>query len=358
MKSMEYYILTTRNCNMKCRYCIYGSAPTDNVNTEPNAERVAEYIFRDTSASGKRPTIVFYGGEPLLAQDTIKEILRRTKPLSPDYYMYTNGLGLNDVDSCLVDSIGHILVSCDGERDVHDRFRQAGSYDRVIDNVANFRGVFGGKLIGRITLTSQSNVFDAVLNNLELFDGVFWQHVSSEELESPDDIIKYSEGVHSLVQHWLKALESGRILNILPIQAIVKNVLTGDTEYNFRCGVGTSLRVIDVNGDVYLCDELMKHNRGHIGNIVSDVHIPENILSWDDTDCKRCDVSRYCGGRCLYSHIQHSKERVAQYCTKTRMLVKEVVSAERMITGAIEKYKYKIEDVVPNVAKACIEEIP
>lgn len=356
---MEYYIVTTRNCNMKCKYCIYGDAqPDPSTQVAPDAEGIARFIEQDSRGNEERPVIVFYGGEPLLAQEVIKDIIDRTSFMSPDFFMYTNGLLLDRVDAKITKNVSHVLVSCDGDRRAHDRQRHAGSYDRILGNVRQFRKTFSGSVVARITLTAGVSVFDAVRNILEEFDGVFWQHVSAKELEDTADIDRYRAEVCALVDYWIESLKHGKVLNIYPIQAIVKNLISGEGERGYRCGVGTSLRVISADGDVYLCDEMIKHHDGRIGGIASGIDAVCAVPDQTRNRCGGCEVRDLCGGRCLYSHKYYSAERVQQYCEKTKALINEVLGAREKIFYAMESNGLGLDQVVPYGARMCTEEIP
>lgn len=126
----------TQRCNLRCEYCINGKMYnhdendyTDNLSFE-KAKAVIDFLA-DKIQTGRsvksKITFGFYGGEPLLQFELIKEIVEYIKknisPITPvDFTMTTNGLLLKDHIKFLVDNNFLLLVSFDGNRR-HSEYR-------------------------------------------------------------------------------------------------------------------------------------------------------------------------------------------------------------------------------------------
>ncbi len=94
---MHYHILLTENCNSECKYCYEKSMKEfDNgldkrfkfdfsgpENSEVDVEKLKEFLEKD-----KEAVLVFYGGEPLLQIEKIKEIIDK---INVPFRMQTNG---------------------------------------------------------------------------------------------------------------------------------------------------------------------------------------------------------------------------------------------------------------------------
>lgn len=87
--------------------------------------------------------ISFYGGEPLIAIDLIKEIILyieslNIKSLSFSYYMTTNSYLLDKYMSFLVEKQFHLLLSLDGNK-VSNSYRVTkrnnSSFEKVYENI-------------------------------------------------------------------------------------------------------------------------------------------------------------------------------------------------------------------------------
>ena len=144
----------TTSCNMRCRYCCYGDGYTTfqkrahgNLSFE-KAKVMLDYIVVALRSATNKSTdtkfaISFYGGEPLLNIDLIKQIVEYAKTLNfkgrrLNFSMTTNAVQLASNMNFLKENDFHILVSLDGARK-HNRYRQypnlQETFDDVIDNL-------------------------------------------------------------------------------------------------------------------------------------------------------------------------------------------------------------------------------
>lgn len=143
----------TEQCNLRCRYCIYGDSYPFLRNHRPRfmtfdtARKAIDFLLNH-SALRDEVFISFYGGEPLLC----KELIRRCVHYAEDaahtrfvkFNICTNGTLL---DEAMIDFfIEHdfrITVSFDGPQFAHDRNRifidGTGTYDTVTHNLRKIR---------------------------------------------------------------------------------------------------------------------------------------------------------------------------------------------------------------------------
>lgn len=140
-------------CNLKCKYCfIEGGQPKNyqrkimDVNVARNAiNKFFEIVTKDNTINQK-PTIVFYGGEPLLNWHVIKYALRYIKKKEKemgfcvDKVVITNGTLLtNEIARCLKKNNVLVSVSMDGVKEIHDENRvdhnNKGSFGRTVEGI-------------------------------------------------------------------------------------------------------------------------------------------------------------------------------------------------------------------------------
>ena len=145
----------TDACNLKCKYCAYGEFYSDFDKREDNMLSVSKAIrlidYRNQYWNSERNTsaksfmyISFYGGEPLMNFNFIKEIVEyvETRLDCPRrkflFSMTTNAILLHKYMDYLVEHDFHILVSLDGNEKNNsyrvDYFGN-GSFGRVVRNV-------------------------------------------------------------------------------------------------------------------------------------------------------------------------------------------------------------------------------
>ena len=140
----------TEKCNLTCKYCVYGSYYTgfdERVNKDLSfefAKTLINYIL--TNREGPTPqsiTISFYGGEPLIKMNFIKEVVKFSKSLTTksqdlNFTMTTNGTLINKHIEYLVKYNFNLLISLDGNQKnnsyrVYKNGRE--TFNVVIDNI-------------------------------------------------------------------------------------------------------------------------------------------------------------------------------------------------------------------------------
>lgn len=168
----------TERCNLRCKYCGYGEL-YGNKNHSHNRDlqiddaiRVLEYIrslwLEGYDSNGKSNIYIsFYGGEPLLNMDFVKNIIsyiEREMNMFEKKFIYsmtTNALLLKKHISYLVEKNFQLLISLDGNRDatsyrIYPNNKPA--FDDIINNVDYVRSFY-------LDYFEEKVSFNAVLNN-------------------------------------------------------------------------------------------------------------------------------------------------------------------------------------------------
>lgn len=120
---------TTDVCNLQCKYCLYGnlySSYGERYGKFLNSKDVIpflDYLIDIWESSQNHSTynhkfISFYGGEPLLNPQFIKEVIsylqERNTSLNFSYTMTTNGILLDKYIDYLIENDFDLLISLDG----------------------------------------------------------------------------------------------------------------------------------------------------------------------------------------------------------------------------------------------------
>lgn len=153
----QLLIEVTDGCNLSCKYCGYGKLygnydkrtgkkqAFDNVKTlidfmAVHWKRTTELSYEDIVYIG------FYGGEPLLNFELIKETIAYVEmldvPISFEYNMTTNAVLLDRYMDFIVEKKFHLLISLDGgKEDNAYRVKKDGteSFDKIIVNVEKLK---------------------------------------------------------------------------------------------------------------------------------------------------------------------------------------------------------------------------
>lgn len=122
----------TQGCNLRCKYCAYSGSYDNRVHSSKRmskeiAFKAIDFLF-DHSIDRDRVSLGFYGGEPLLELDLIKECVKYAKKKSIGKELMFNitsntTLITDEVLKFLYDNEFSLTVSLDGDRQAHDKNR-------------------------------------------------------------------------------------------------------------------------------------------------------------------------------------------------------------------------------------------
>jgi len=139
-------------CNLRCCYCLHGTElewvrPHRDERMAPVTAQAAVREFLRRSRDARAPSISFYGGEPLLELDLIREVVTLVRREGPrDDYRFiidTNGTLLDERTVTYAAAEGFdFQVSLDGPPRVHDRYRRYAdgrpTHDVIMDGLRLF----------------------------------------------------------------------------------------------------------------------------------------------------------------------------------------------------------------------------
>jgi uncharacterized protein len=167
----------TDACNLRCKYCGYGEFYEDYDKREnkklsvEDAVRLLDYLVdfwnsEQNVSSDRNVYISFYGGEPLLNMEFIKEIVAYVEQIKCHsrhftFSMTTNALLLHKYMDYLVEKKFNLLISLDGNSEnTAYRVDAAGnsSFERIIENVNILRDKYPDYFVKKVN-------FNAVLHN-------------------------------------------------------------------------------------------------------------------------------------------------------------------------------------------------
>ena len=148
----QLVLQVTQNCNLRCDYCVY-SGKYDNrthsskIMSWDTAKKAMDYLIIHSDELDEI-VIGFYGGEPLLNLELIKECVdymsTHVEGKKVSYSITTNGTLLTpDIAEYLSKNKFNILISLDGSKKEHDANRKfangKGSFDTIMSNLRNIK---------------------------------------------------------------------------------------------------------------------------------------------------------------------------------------------------------------------------
>lgn len=207
----------TSECNLRCEYCCYG----DGYETFKNRrlgklsidtaklvlDFLSEKIQSNKNISANIPFVIsFYGGEPLLNINLIKEIVEYSKKLNfPHrnlyYSMTTNATHLAKNIEFLVENNFHLLVSLDGNKNTnqHRKFVNGKeSYDVVMNNLLKVKNEYP-EYFKKIRYNSVFNNFSNVDEVFDFFKVNFNTIPTLSSIHEPDKSASEYEKIKEII---------------------------------------------------------------------------------------------------------------------------------------------------------------
>lgn len=373
---MFFHLLLTTNCDLKCRYC-YGKSCEDmdadfgdfevgysvpDMITY-DIELLKNFCQKDTDV-----VLIFYGGEPMLCIDKIKQIMDGIE--AKQFVIQTNGLHLNRLEPEYVNRLSTIFVSIDGTEKLTDYYRGKGVYRKVIENVKTVRkNGFEGEIIARMTLMEETDIYENVrwlLNNPDhqfssvhwQLDAGFWKNDFQKRPFAEWVKENYNPQIRRLVDFWVNTMETeGKVLRLYPFLGVMQSLLT-EEESLLRCGSGWANYSIQTDGQIIPCPSMSGMKDYYLGHI-RDSHLLRLKRVDVGQPCIRCEILRECGGRCLYANItkRWSNEAYSLVCKTvknhveslkaTLPRVKTLVDDERIRLSDFDHVKYNSCEIIP-----------
>ncbi len=161
---MLFIVMLTGRCNLKCIYC----GGTIDKSVMPHDVTYDLDDLLDFLNSFKNVSVAFYGGEPLLRDDLIREIMDSVK--AEHFIIQTNGVLIDRLENEYIERFSSILVSLDGVKEVTNYYRN-NTYNAIIEKAKQVSERFDGELIARMTASQKTDIYRDVMNILSL--GIF-----------------------------------------------------------------------------------------------------------------------------------------------------------------------------------------
>ncbi|MDD2443978.1 MAG: thioether cross-link-forming SCIFF peptide maturase [Desulfotomaculaceae bacterium] len=318
-------------CNLRCRYCFAGQGNFGGPEELMPADigRRAIDLLIDRSGGRKRLEVDFFGGEPLLNFEVLKELVDYSRRRGGEngkefsFTVTTNAVLLNEEIGEYLNKHGiNVVLSLDGRPEVHDAMRPApggrGSYDSILPRIKRFvnsragsetRVAKGAYTIVRGTYTRHNLDFCAdVLHMADLgFDRVSVEPVVAPEEDGysirREDLPVLFSQYEQLTRALLQRRQAGR-----PVDYFHFNIdLEGGPCLPKRlsgCGAGHEYLAVAPNGDIYPCHQFVGRSAYLMGN-VKEGQVDTDIAAtfrrahiYNKEGCVDCWAKFYCSGGC------------------------------------------------------------
>jgi uncharacterized protein len=336
-------IIPSRRCNMTCRYCDFRDPKADRQVMAPaTAVHAIDFMAGQCARQGaKTYDIQLFGGEPFVEDRIVDTVVHHAlfvasrTGITPAFVASTNGLMSPARRRFVGDYFSQVVLSLDGFREFHDRYRpvhdQLGSFDQVVET-AHDLSASHARLCIRCCVTSES-VFHmeamarwfceqfrpAIINFEPMTES---PHTQAAGLAPPHP--------HDFARHSLRTWSLLRSYGCEPGSATV----LGNGLQNSSCPVGKDAVIVHPDGTLASCylvpaDWEARGMDLTIGRIhddgTTDIRMPDVLelrrLVRGKPRCAGCFCRLTCAGGCHVNNTYPScSDRYSSACIATRIL--------------------------------------
>jgi len=356
---MNFYVTLTTKCNLKCSYC-YGKSCEDfgsdfhGLSIDYSVPSSISYQTAELQSFLKRdsdPVVIFYGGEPLLRLDKIREIMDANP--AARFVVQTNGLLLDKLEPQYLRRFESLFVSLDGNEALTDLYRGRGTYSKVASNLRRIRDDgFDGEIVARMTVEEATEIDAQVLaliNSSHLpvssvhwqLDALFWQNDYPKRRFAEWIAENYNPRLRRLVRTWVDYMNThGEVWRLYPFVGIMESMLSGRPSH-LRCGAGWCVFNIQTDGSITPCPVMAGMKDFYLGNINETTPKTLKDSVFVSEPCTSCQILKICGGRCLYANVTRlwGNEGFKQVCETVVNMV-----------DALNEVKAEVESLIENGA--------
>ncbi len=310
-------------CNLNCEYCFASQGKYHGERAVMSFEVGKQALDFLIAHSGSRRNLEvdFFGGEPLMNFDVVKRLvayarsIEREKGKNFRFTLTTNGMLIDDdVIDFANREMSNVVLSLDGRREVHDRYRVdyagKGSWDRIVPKFQKLVEARGGKnYYMRGTFTHANPDF---LKDIQQMLDLGFTELSMEPVVcAPGDPSELTQEDMPIVMRQYEELaelmrrrdREGRPFTFYHYMID----LTGGPCIYKRisgCGSGTEYMAVTPWGDLYPCHQFVGEEKFKLGNIwdgVTNAAIQSEFAAcnvYARPECQDCWAKLYCSGGC------------------------------------------------------------
>lgn len=310
-------------CNLNCEYCFasQGKYQGDRALMSFEVGKKAIDFLVENSGSRRNLEVDFFGGEPLMNWDVVKQIVSYARSIEKEknknfrFTLTTNGVLIDDeVIDFANKEMHNVVLSLDGRKEVHDNLRKningKGSYDTIVPKFQEFVNRRGDKSY-YIRGTFTHNNTDFTNDILHMADLGFTELSMEPVVCSPndpyaltyDDLPILFEQYEILAKEMLEREKQGKPITFYHYMID----LTGGPCIYKRisgCGSGTEYMAVTPWGELFPCHQFVGDPKYSLGNIFDGVKNKEiqnefklcNVYA--RPECKDCWAKLYCSGGC------------------------------------------------------------
>ena len=310
-------------CNLNCSYCFASQGKYHGERAVMSFEvgkQALDFLIAN-SGSRRNLEVDFFGGEPLVNFQVVKDLVAYARSIEKEhgknfrFTLTTNGLLIDeDVIEFCNKECHNVVLSLDGRKEIHDRFRVDyagnGSWDRIVPKFQQLVEARGGQgYYMRGTFTHANPDF---LKDIQVMLDLGFNELSMEPVvAAPDDPSALTEEDKAIVMEQYEKLamlmlDKDREGKPFTFYHYMIDLTGGPCIYKriSGCGSGTEYMAVTPWGDLYPCHQFVGEEKFKLGDVwkgVDNTEIQSEFLEcnvYARPECRDCWARLYCSGGC------------------------------------------------------------
>ena len=330
-------------CNLSCEYCFAKGGKyhgPDAIMDIETAKKAIDFLIAN-SGNHYNLDVDFFGGEPLMNWDVVKETVSYARSLEEKYNKHfnftltTNGMLLDDEkNEYLNNNMKNVVLSLDGRKEIHDEFRKTiggkGSFDTVVPKFQNFVKSRGDKeYYMRGTFTANNLDFT---NDIKTYLDLGFKRTSLEPVvgntDSPyalkeEDLPLLFDQYEKLADMMIEAIDNNDEFIFYHYMIDLENGPCAHKRLS-GCGSGTEYMAVTPTGELYPCHQFVGNEDFILGNLDQGIKRDDLVNEfktcncYSKEECKTCWANMYCSGGCAANNYNANGDinKIHEYSCK------------------------------------------
>ncbi len=310
------------DCNLRCEYCFAGTGDfghSRGLMTPEIGKKAVDFLI-EHSGGRRNAELDFFGGEPLLAMDTVKAVVAYIRQREQEtgkkfnLTLTTNAtlLDQDNIDYLNANNIAMVL-SLDGRRETNDRMRPrvdgSGSFEEIVANAKQLVDSRDGQnYYLRGTFTAYNPDFAA---DVAAMADLGFQRLSVEPVVAKDASYALTEEhlpalfaeYEKLAEDFLARRLAGNGYEFFHFNLDINNGPCVAKRLS-GCGAGHEYFAVTPDGDLYPCHQFVGREQYLMGNVFDGLKAHDlsayfrasHVLT--KPACRECWARFYCSGGC------------------------------------------------------------
>ncbi|MGB4303187.1 MAG: thioether cross-link-forming SCIFF peptide maturase [Syntrophomonadaceae bacterium] len=309
-------------CNMKCHYCFAGQGSfglNPSLMSREVGRKALDFLL-EHSQGVRNLEVDFFGGEPLLNWEVVKDIVAYGRELEArtdkvfNFTLTTNCLLLEEdiMDYLVKENVG-VILSLDGRQEVNDRYRVLndgqGSYQTILPKIHRMieKGPVSYYVRGTYTRNNLDfcadvgHIIEQGIDCLSLEPAV---GAGSDFAIGEEDLPQVLNEYGKLALLLLEYHQQGRQIHFFHYDLdLQKGPCLAKRQTG--CGAGSHYLAVTPEGDIYPCHQFVGHGEYCMGNVLENQELHQGIRHKFTSntllvkeECRQCWARNFCGGGC------------------------------------------------------------